>query len=373
MPTASYRWNPREAAAQSRAKWMQQTKRETDAKLAVEDKERRERVRAANEKRKVEAAEARERHAESVKKGFTVTTGDYKGWRKLSDYEVRSQRGELTPEERAEEAAATILEVEARKAEDQNWVTGFTPQQEHEIAGLETAAQKVKSKVISGDFGLKEGGMMIQEINQRLGSIQKIRRPRRKDEPWYPEGRKPGDIFTEGLTTYVVEQDGTPKLIVRPDQTPEYQQMKTQQVWEEKQRQAEEKRALEVEKYMRDLRTEQIEVKTTDSKGDEHIEKRYRTNAEVYEATLRGYPELAPPMQAPPPVFGGEPEQVTQAREALKTGWGMGLKARGEAKKIISAWEKAQGDNKKLTAAEIRKLPPGTSYIAPDGTRRRTQ
>ncbi len=311
--------------------------------------------------------EARQRAQKRIDERKAISQARYR----REDVAIRARRGLQTPEERAQEAAATIMEVEAAKAEDQNWVTEFTPQQEQEIAGYETAVQRVKSGVISGDIGLIDGGNMVQTLNQKIGSYQKIRRPRRKGEPWYPEGRKPNDIFTEGLTTYVVQPDGSPKLMVRPDQTPEYMERKTQLALEDKQQQAEEKRALEVEKYMRDLRTEQIEV-TSGRPGEEKVEKRFRTPAEVYEATLRGYPELAPPMQAPPPVFGGEPEEVTQAKEALKTR-GIGLKIRGEAKKMISAWEKAQKGNEKLTAMEIEKLPPDTTYIAPDGTHRRTR
>ncbi len=278
---------------------------------------------------------------------------------------------------RAQEAQATILEAEAAKAEDQNWVTEFTPQQEQEIAGYETAVQRVKSGVISGDVGLEDGGRMVQALNQKIGSYQKIRRPRRKGEPFYepgPDGesRGPGDSWEEGGGLITRDPDGKKRILFRPDQMPQAQREKAQQALEEKQRLAEEKRALEIEKYIRTLRTEQIETIIKDAKGKESVGKRYRTPAEVYEATLRGYPELAPPQQAPPPVFGGEPEEVTEAREALKTR-GIGLKARGEAKKIIAAWEKVQGGNKRLTAIEIGKLPPGTSYIAPDGTRRRTR
>ena len=342
--------------------------REVNRKVAREREEARRRAQKRIDERKA-ISQARYKKTDEARRAAQLQAPqfvDAGGFRRVTPY------GVATPEERAEEAAATILEVEASKAEDQNWVTEFTPQQEQEIAGYETAVQRVKSGVISGDIGLEDGGSMVQTLNQKIGSYQKIRRPRRKGEPWYPEGRKPNDIFTEGLATYVVQQDGVPKLLVRPDQTPEYQQMKTQQALEDKQRQSEEKRALEVEKYMRDLRTEQIETTIKDTEGKESAGKRFRTPAEVYEATLRGYPELAPPIQAPPPVFGGEPEQVTQAKEALKTR-GIGLKTRSEAKKMISAWEKAQGGNKRLTDTEIDKLPSGTIYIAPDGTRRRTQ
>lgn len=349
-PSASmWKWNPSKAAGIAWGRGSRPSNEEINRQVTREREEARRRAQKRIDERKA-ASKARY---------------------KREDVAIRARRGLQTPVERAKEAQATILEVEAAKAEDQNWVTEFTPQQEQEIAGYETAVQRVKSGVIGGDIGLEDGGRMVQVLNQKIGSYQKIRRPRRKGEPWYPEGRKPNDLFTEGLTTYVVQQDGTPKLMVRPDQTPEYQQMKTQQALEEKQRQAEEKRALEVEKYMHDLRTEQIEV-TSGEPGEEKVEKRYRTSAEVYEATLRGYPELAPPMQAPSPVFGGEPGEVAQAREALRTR-GIGLKARGEAKKMISAWEKAQGSNKRLKATEIGKLPPGTTYIAPDGTRRRTR
>jgi len=346
-------------------------RRAVQAKIDREREEARQRAQKFQNRFK-EVKKARRERADVARRAQQSQLPQYvdpSGWRRGTPYAT------ATPEERVQEAQATILEVEAAKVEDQKWVVGFTPQQEQEIAGYETAVQRVKSGVISGDIGLEDGGRMVQTLNQKIGSYQEIRRPRRKDEPWYapgPEGepRGEGDVWTEGLTTFTREK-GVPKLLVRPNQTAEFEQMKTQQALEEKQQQAEGKRALEIEKYIRTLRTEQIETTVKDAEGKESTGKRYRTPAEVYEATLRGYPKLPPSTQAPPPVFGGEPEQVTQAREALKTGWGMGLKARKAAKDTLFAWEKAQEGNKRLTDTEIDKLPPGTAFIGPDGKRRR--
>ncbi len=349
--------------------------REIRAKVAKDREEARQRAQGRIDRKRARMEVLREQGDVNRGKGFTVTTGEYKGWKRLPD--------ELTPEERKEEAAATILEVEAAKAEDQNWVTEFTPQQEQEIAGYETAVQRVKSGVISGDIGLMDGGRMVQAINQKIGSYQKIRRPRRKGEPWYPEGQSPGDIWKdESGATVTKEPDGTPKLLVRPDQTPEYMERKTQLALEDKQRQAEEKRALEVEKYMRDLRTEQIEI-TTGKPGEEKVEKRYRTSAEVYEATLRGYPELAGPQFGTMPQQAQvqqqqvtqetEPLAVQQSREALSgASWfGLNPKEFRKANKTIKDWEKVQRKgNKPISDAEFKKLSPGAFFIHPDGTTR---
>ncbi len=378
VPSASmWRWNPAKAAGIAWGRGGRPSGKEIREKVDREREEARQRAQKRIDERKAITQARHERERQNVERYHA-------GLEKESIVRARAQ-----------EAQAAILETEAQKAEDQNWVTEFTPQQEHEIAGLETAVQRVKSGVISGDIGLEDGGKMVQAINQKVGSYQKIRRPRRKDEPLYPEGQSVGEVWTtEGGTTLTRGPDGLPKLLVRPDQTPEYQQMKTQQALEEKQRLAEEKRALEVEKFIRTLRTEQIETTIKDAEGKESTGKRYRTPAEVYEATLRGYPELAPQQQAPLPIFGKMPQQsqlqsmpgveplaVRQARET-KARWkaervdiGQGWASTHSQEevdafdKIIKDWEKIKRKNSRpSTKNEITKASSGELVRHPDGT-----
>lgn len=307
-------------------------------------------------------------------------------FKRAREEEAAVAEAEVT--QRAREAQVTTLEAEAaeveRQEEAKNWVTEFTPQQRHEISAYETAKGRVR-----GDDGLgaQEKIDMLSALDRKIGSFEKIRRPRRPDEPLYPEGQDIGNTWTdESGATFTRDPSGLPKLLVRPDQTVEYLREKMQQGLEDEQRKVEEKRAAEIEKYIRDLRTERIKY---DEKGTEIAKERYRTPAEVYEETLRAYPELAGPQfesvpqQVAPQQFGQlqsvpdvEPLAVQQARERKET-WKRERTPHTrqewtEVNETIRAWEKAQQEgNRQLTEAEIEKLPSGTSFIAPDGTRRR--
>jgi hypothetical protein len=268
------------------------------------------------------------------------------------------------------------------------------------MSTLENAKQGIMT---NPDFDEQSKMEVIAKIDNELSLIQKQRRPRRPDEPIYEPGpngepRGEGDSWTDETGALITrEKGGALKLLVRPDQRHEFLVEKARQAREEK-------IDTKIEAELFKLKTKEIDDVEVVKEGSffpktkEKPVKRFLTDKEVNRLMSRGFgakwndyltrqqpqqPQQSqeiPQQESQPeaaPVFEGEPEAVEQAREILanKATFGMGLKAvreRKNAKKIVEAWNLIQKQrNKRLSEAEIDRLPSGTSYIAPDGSRRR--
>lgn len=257
---------------------------------------------------------------------------------------------------------------EQARIQAEQWEWRYSAQDRQEIARLNNADRAMAN---NPDFSEEEKQEYRRISQYKRAGITGSMVPRDPNKPTYAKGREPGMEFQDkGGNWHIVQPDGVTKMTLRWDQGPEAAKMKYEAEIAAARSKMKEERVKEIEEYIRNLRTERIKY---DKDGTEIAKERYREPWEVYEETLMAYPELAGPQLMPQQVAPqAEPEVVTQAREALKAGWGMGLKKAGQAKAIIRAWERAQQEgNRQLTEAEIEKLPSGASFVAPDGTRRR--
>lgn len=363
---------------------------ETNRQVAREREESRKRAQKRIDERKAisQARYKREDLARRTRRRQAPSFVDTEGWRRVTSY------GEpLTSEERAKEAQATIREAQAaelqaeaeRKDKEQNWVSEFTPQQRHEISVFETAKGRVRA-----DIGVRlneaEGMRMIQELDRKIGSYQKISRPRSpSDPPLYPEGQETGKTWTDPAGSGALlgrNEKGEEVVRVKPGDTLEGIQLKERMAITAGQRKRLEKWEDEREKFARSLMEDKISIPQERGWiGKVPDVERYRTPTEVQAELVRVFgaaPTWAqaeiqqPQIEQQQLVFSGEPNEVTQAKAILDTPKtrGMGLKAvaeRRDALKILEAWENVQ-QRKPITESQASRLPPGAEYQRHDGS-----
>lgn len=328
--------------------------------MEQEDKERRERIEARLDRERVQTEARYER--EDINR---------------ERYHAGLPRA--LPEERIAEAQAGALEVQAAEAErieeSKRTVWEFTPQQNQRRTMLQTAREGIQS---NPDFSPDMKVESVQKIDADLALIKETPRPRRPDEPWYQEGQGPDDTWLDPLGTGALigrNKDGKKVTLVQYKDTQAGIEAKVRMEFEEKQREAQGKREAVIADQVFKWKTELIQ--DTDAKGDVTGSKRYRTPNEVRDLALH-FPEIAKAHQQAQQEaavqrreLAEEPPEVEWARKARKTS-GLGLKVRAEAKRIIAAWEYSQrGQAKPITEDEFNKLPPGATFLHPDGTTRR--
>lgn len=284
-------------------------------------------------------------------------------------------------EDRIKDAEAGILEAQAAEAErieqDKNTVWEFTPQQNQRRTMLQVAREGIQS---NPDFSPDMKVLSTQKIDADLALIKETPRPRRSDEPWYPEGQGPDDTWLDPLGTGALigrNKDGKKVVLVKPEDTKEGIEATVRMKLEDEQRKAQEKRESQIADQLFKWKTDLIE--DTSPEGEAKGLKRYRTPDEVWQLSL-AFPEIQQSYQQAQQeaavqrrVLAEEPPEVEWARKARKTS-GLGLKVRAKAKGIIAAWEYSQRGrqgNKPFSQAEMAAAPSGSIVIAPDGSRRR--
>lgn len=303
---------------------------------------------------------------------------DPKGWRQVTPY------GEpLTPEERAKEAQATIREAQAVEAqaeaaridERENWVSEFTPQQRHEISVFETAKGRVRADI---GVGLNEvqGTQMIQALDRKIGSYQKVRRPRSKEDgPIYPEGQEIGKTWSDPNGSGALmgrNEKGEEIVRVKPGETLEGIQLKEQMAIAATQRKRFQKWEDEREKFARDLMSDKISIPQEQPMVGRKVPdvERYRSPGEVQSELVRVFgaaPSWAQAeIQQQRQPIQAEPDEILHAREVIKAP-GMGLENVEAAERLIAEWESREGGT---TEAEFRRMPSGTRFIDPKGRER---
>ena len=199
------------------------SRREVEEKLAREEAERQERVgRFIDERKAITKARFEE---EDIN---------------IERYHAGLPR-EL-PEDRIKDAGAGILEAQAAEAErieqDKNTVWEFTPQQNQRRTMLQTAREGIQSNPL---FSPDDIAASPQKIDAELEMIKETPRPRRPDEPWFPEGQGPDDTWLDPLGTGALigrNKDGKKVVLVQYEKTQAGIEAKVRMEFEEKQRES---------------------------------------------------------------------------------------------------------------------------------------
>lgn len=363
-PSASmWRWNPTKAAGIAWGRGGRPTNREIQAKVDREREEARERAQKRIDKQKVISQARYKRERENVER-----------------YHAGLQKESIV-QARAQEAQAAIFDAQAaevtRREEEQNWVSEFTPQQRHEISTFETAKGRVRADIGVGLSEI-EGVQMIQELDRKIGSYQKVRRPRGPgDPPIYPEGQEIGKTWAdpEGSGALLGRNEKGEEVVrVKPGDTLDGIQLKERMTIAAGQRRRLEKWMDEREKFARDLVQDKISIPQKQGWiGEVPDIERYRTPMEVQAELARvfgaapSWAQVEAPQQRQP--IEAEPLEILHAREVIKAP-GMGLRNVEAAEQLITKWERGQTGSG-ITETEYRKLRSGATFIDPFGRERK--